>query len=99
MEYFLKRAEQELNVYFKKLSSSQITLSGSFKEIHTFRLKGTKLPTLSFYFGILCLKGKVYGDEFSILEETRKKFNELCVEKQALIKPSVKSNGDDTYTL
>jgi hypothetical protein len=71
MEYLLRRAEQELNVYFKKKPKpSEIKLKGKTNVIHTFRLKGKKLASLHYYFGILCRKGKVYEKDEPLLNLT-----------------------------
>jgi hypothetical protein len=45
----------------------EILVDGKPKIIYTFRLKGKKLPSLHFYFGLLCKKGKIFDKDQSIL--------------------------------
>jgi len=71
MDYLLERAQQELNVYFKRVPAPrEILINGKSNVIHTFRLKGKKLASLHFYFELLCKKGKVLEKDENLLALT-----------------------------
>jgi hypothetical protein len=67
--------------------------------IYTFRLKGKKLPSLHFYFGILCWKGKVFDKDQNILLLTMQRFNQLYGGPQAIITSRMTRKGEPSYTL
>jgi hypothetical protein len=76
MDYLLKRARQELNVYFcKSKTSREIELNGKKKVVYTLLLKGKLLSNVPNYFRILCREGKVYDNDFALLSKIRDIFN------------------------
>ena len=100
MDYLLERAQQELNVYFKRVPAPRtILINGNSNVIHTFRLKGKKLASLHFYFELLCKKGKVFEKDQNLLALTMQEFNRLYSGPSALMTDRTTKKGDKCYTL
>jgi hypothetical protein len=55
----------------------EIELNGHSNVIHTFLLKGKKIPSIYSCFDILCKKGFVLENDKELVEKTKDLFNEL----------------------
>ena len=101
MNYLLARAEQELDVYFKKVTVAEFAGShnGNPLSLYTFLLKGREKPSVASFLKTLCSRGQIISNDCELLIYTQTFFNNHCKGSKAIITSSIGFNGKQCYTL